>query len=535
MKIFHNAKIYGPQPMAATAFSIDYGQIIALGSDADLLEGFTQATWVVNLRGKTVWPGLTDSHLHLRHLAQSLSMIDCETDSLQTCLDRISDRANCLPPDAWMRGHGWNQNRWDTGFGNANMLDQVCGGRPAYLTAKSLHAAWVNSKALTIAGINAKSPDPPNGIIQRGQNGQPTGILFEAGGMELVESIIPKPSLSELTTQFQEMIPRLWEVGLIGVHDFDGVDSWQVLQGLNLNGELGIRVCKMIPFDHLDTFIKKGYLTGYGDDRLNIGWVKLFSDGALGPQTAAMRASYEGSDSRGTLLLTEDELIDIGIHASHHGIALSIHAIGDLANHIVLNAFQHLRYLEREKTLPHYRHRIEHVQIIDTQDLPRLAELDIIASVQPVHAPSDMEFADKFLGKRSKYSYAYRSLLSSGACLVLGSDAPVEPYNPFHGLHAAVTRRRLDGMPGDQGWQPVQRLSLQDSLSGFTQMPAETINRGGRLGKIAPHYKADFIILEHDPFLMDPHQLGTIKPEATFIDGKCVYQSPSSKIDFQPI
>jgi hypothetical protein len=530
MKILHNANIYTPGRQNTTALVIDRGRFIALGSDEEVLNSFSNAEQIINLGGRTIWPGLTDAHVHLRHLAESRAMVDCETQTLDECLERIETAAQALPKDAWVRGHGWNQNLWVEGFSTATQLDAVCGGRPAYLTAKSLHAAWVNSKALALAGINDQTPDPPGGIIRRDEQGRPTGILLEGEAMSLVEAVIPKSTKAELTAKIKALIPELWKLGLVGVHDFDGLDCWLALQSLYQQEGPAFRIRKNVPFDHLDTFIQTGLRTDDGDDWLHIGGVKLFSDGALGPQTGAMIDPYENTDEHGTLLLTEEEIIEIGKRAASHSLALTVHAIGDRANRVVLDAYQQLRSFEYEQRLPHFNHRIEHVQIITPEDLPRLADLDIIASVQPVHAPSDMEMADRHLGMRSKNAYAYNAILENGAILVFGSDAPVEPVNPFQGIHAAVTRRRLDGSPGVDGWHPAERLSLTAALEGFSHSPAVISNRGDRLGKIAPGYKADFLILDQNPFNIDPHQLGYLSPLATFVEGNCVYQDTSSPI-----
>ena len=509
---------------------VDHGTIIAIGTDADILNGFAEKTERVNLRQKTIWPGLTDAHVHLQHLADSLAIVDCETDTLDECLARILQAARKLPENAWVRGHGWNQNRWQEGYGTAEMLDAVCGGRPAYLTAKSLHAAWVNQKAMHLAGIDDRTPDPPEGLLQKDELGHLTGILFEAGAMALIEQSIPPETQPALIKKFKTMMPDLWKLGLVGVHDFDGIECWKALQELHQSGELKLRVRKNVPRDHLDTFIKAGFRTDDGDDWLNIGSVKLFADGALGPQTAAMLEPFENSDDTGTLLMSQDEIEEIGHYAASHGFSLAIHAIGDRANRTVINAFQNIRQYEQDHTLPHLRHRIEHVQILDPSDFTRLSELDLIASVQPIHAPSDMAMADKYLGKRAENSYAYKSLIDHGVWTVFGSDSPVEPINPFLGIHAAVTRRNQAGLPGEAGWHPDQRLSLQDALDGFSSRPADISQRGARLGKIAPGYSADFIILNHDPFSIHPHELATVKPIATLIGGDCVYQTEMAQI-----
>ena len=527
MIILHNAQIYAPGFPEATALVIDRDRILALGRDRDILSGFANAEKIIDLTGRTIWPGLTDAHVHLRYLAESRAMADCETPTLAECLSRVRATAEKLPAGAWVRGHGWNQNVWPEGFGTASMLDAVCGDRPAFLTAKSLHAAWANSRALALAGIDSKTPDPPGGKIQRDSEGNPTGILLENEAITLVESIIPKPTTSSLAASFKALFQELWQMGLVGVHDFDGVDCWLALQQLHQHGDLKFRVRKNVPFNHLDEFIAENRQTDMGDDWLNIGNVKLFSDGALGPQTGAMLSPYEHSDNTGKLLLTEADIFDIGKKTGSSGLGLAIHAIGDRANRVVLNAYAKLRDYEAEQGLPHFRHRIEHVQVISPEDLPRLAKLDIVASVQPVHAPSDMVMADRFLGERSAWAYAYQSMAETGATLVFGSDAPVESVNPFHGIHAAVTRRRLDGSPGTDGWHPRERLSLPQAIDGFSLSPAQMAHRGAHLGKIAPGYKADLIVLPQNPFELPSDDLAQIKPLATLIEGQCVFQDGS--------
>jgi len=535
MLVLYNASIYAPKQPKATAIAIDHGRFVALGSDADILSGFSHATFKVDLQGRTILPGLTDSHVHLHHLADSMTNVDCETETREECLERVQQAADQTPIGSWIRGHGWNQNRWVSGYGNTLMLDDVCNGRPAFLTAKSLHAAWVNSQALKLADIHLKTPDPPGGIIQRDDNDQPTGILFENNAMDLVKSIIPKPTRSEVKSRFQSLFSKLWELGIVSVHDFDGLSCWDALQESYQNNRMHLRVRKSIPFKHLETFIQAGLRTDSGDDMLNVGCVKLFADGALGPQTAALKNPYKGTDNYGTLLLTEKEIVEVGEYATGNGIALAVHAIGDQANHIVLNAFEKLRIFEHAHHLPHFHHRIEHVQIIDPRDLPRLSKLDITASVQPIHAPSDMKVTERYLGNRARNVYTFKTLLENNICCIFGSDAPVESVNPFHGIHAAVTRRRMDGSPGINGWHPEQRLSLCEAIEGFTSEPAKLINRGGHLGRIAEGYQADFLILEENPLTCDPQQLFKIRPAATFLDGECVFQSSSLPMNLMPL
>ena len=526
MKILHNANIYAPGYPGATALALSQGQIVAVGTETEVLEAFPLAEQKVNLNGYTLWPGLTDAHVHLRYLAESRAIVDCETATRAECLSRIEAAARDLPPGAWVRGHGWNHNQWPEGLGTAELLDQVSHGHPAYLSAKSLHIGWANSQALALAGLTDATPDPEGGILQRDVEGHLTGILYEADAVNLILDVIPALTPEALKSQVQALIPELWSLGLVGVHDFDGFDCWLALQSLHQQGGLNFRVRKSVPYDHLEEFINAGLRTNFGDDFLQIGSVKLFSDGALGSQTAAMLAPFEGSQSKGTLLLTEDEILAIGRKTGPNGLSLAIHAIGDQANRVVLNAYAKLRAFETEQHLPHFKHRIEHVQILAKADLPRLAELDIVASVQPMHAPSDSVMADKFLGQRAELSYAYQSLKRTGAEMVFGSDSPVEPVNPFQGLHAAVTRRRLDGSPGPEGWHPQERLSLAEALDGFSWAPARIAGRGDHLGRIAPGAAADLVLLKDDPFTGDLHAIGTIQPQATMVAGEWVFRHP---------
>ena len=530
MKILYNATLYAPDFPGATALALAHGQIVAVGTDVEVLDAFPLAEEKINLNGYTLWPGLTDAHVHLRYLAESRAIVDCETATRSECLARIDAAAKALPAGAWIRGHGWNHNQWPEGLGTAALLDQVSHGHPAYLSAKSLHIGWANSQALALAGLSDTSPDPEGGILQRDSQGHLTGILFEGAAVDRVLAVIPELTQEALKHQIQALIPELWSMGLVGVHDFDGMDCWLALQELQQEGHLNFRVRKGIPYDHLDDFIAAGLRSDDGDDFLQVGSVKLFSDGALGSQTAAMLYPFEGTQNTGALLLNEDEIVAIGKKTGQNGLSLAIHAIGDRANRVVLNAYAKLRTFEKENGLPHYQHRIEHVQILSQEDLPRLAQLGIVASVQPVHAPSDMVMADRFLGSRAALSYAYHSLKATGVEMVFGSDAPVEPVNPFHGLHAAVTRRRLDGSPGKEGWQPQERLSLADALDGFSSAPARIANRGSQLGRIMPGAKADLILLKDDPFKMSPHEIGPIQPLATMINSDWVYINPECHI-----
>ncbi len=428
-------------------------------------------------------------------------------------------------PGEWIFGHGWNQNSWAEGFGTVADLDAIAPHNPVFLTAKSLHAGWANSRALGMAGITTSTPDPKDGFIQRNKSGNPTGILFEKA-MDLMKAAIPEPDPEELAEIIRDIQPYLWKMGLTGLHDFDRRACFQALQYLHERDELKLRVLKSIPFDEMEDAIRLGLRTGFGDDTLRVGSFKIFGDGALGPRTAAMLESYlDDPQNCGILNAVVEELSDVGRLATDNGLSLAVHAIGDRTNRKVLDQFTRIRRYEQEKGYRPLRHRIEHVQILHPADAPRLAELDIIASMQPIHVVSDMEMADRYWGDRCRGAYALRTQLAHGAHLALGSDAPVDSPNPFLGLHAAITRRRTDGHPGLNGWYPEQRLTLLDALEGFTLGPAFAAGMENRLGCLKVGYMADLILLEKDPFTCDPDELLTMQPEAVMVGGDWVWQA----------
>jgi len=539
MKILYNANIHtlDSNHPSASAILIAGGRIIAVG-DRNKLESLAHGkVEKQDMQGKTILPGLTDAHLHMQYFSLGLAKIDCETKTKEECLRRVAKRVKKAKPGEWILGHGWNHNEWlpsslgrgAGGEGNdlptAEELDALAPNNPVYLTAKSLHAAWANTSALNLAKITSDTPNPKDGVIQRDHAGHATGALLESA-MALVDSIIPEPSIAEVANAIEIAQPILWKMGLTGIHDFDRRDSFMALQQLHAQGKLKLRVNKNIPVDSLDHAFALGLTTGFGDDWLWIGSVKAFMDGALGPHTAAMFQPYLNEpENRGILNMDGEELFEHCRKAADVGLSMTVHAIGDRANHEVLNAYQQLRAYEKEKGLPHLRHRIEHVQVLHPDDAPRFAQLDVIASMQPIHAPSDMLTADRLWGDRSALAYAWRTQLNYGAHLAFGSDAPVESPNPFLGLHAAVTRRRADGTPSAEGWYPEQKLTLAEALSAYTLGAAYAANAEHRLGKLSEGYLADLIVLDHDIFSMDPNELLNMNAAATMINGEWVYTS----------
>lgn len=528
MKLLYNANIHtfdekNPQ---ASAILIARERILAVGEKEKLESIAHGKIEKQDMQGKTILPGLTDAHIHIQHYALGLTKIDCETKTKAECLQRVAERVKNSKPGEWVLGHGWNQNEWtdNAGWPTLGELDALAPNNPVYLTAKSLHAGWVNSAALKSANIVNQTPDPKNGAIQRDANGNATGILLETA-MRLISAVLPAATAQDIESAIEKAQPILWKMGLTGIHDFDRRDSFMALQSLRAQNKLKLRVNKNIPVESVEQANDLGLRTGFGDQWLWIGSVKAFMDGALGPHTAAMFQPYaDEPNNKGILNMDGEELFEYARKAADVGLSMTVHAIGDRANHEVLNAYAQLRDYETENGLPHLRHRIEHVQILHPDDAPRLAQLNVVASMQPIHAVSDMLAADRFWGERSALAYAWQNQLKHGATLAFGSDAPVESPNPFLGLHAAVTRRRADGSPSAEGWYPEQKISLAQALSAYTVGAAYAANAESRLGKLAENYLADLIVLDEDIFTIDPNAILTLQSSATMLGGEWVWQ-----------
>ena len=510
----------------AGALAVSYGRVVALGGDAAICRSADAATALINLDGKTVLPGMTDAHLHWEAQAQALHSVDVfEVPSKAEALRRVKAHTTQAPAGAWITGQGWAQDLWaERNFPGRQDLDAVAPHNPVYLSAKSGHAAWVNSAALQIAGITDETPDPEGGQIMRDAAGAASGILLETA-MELVEAEMPRPSSQELADMMAAAQERALRCGITMIHDFDEPACLAALQIQRERGELSLRVLKQINQRWLEAALDSGIRTGFGDDWIRIGALKLFADGALGQKTALMFEPYLGEpDNYGMAVVDKEEMVEYVSRASAYGLPSSVHAIGDKAVHDVLDVFESVRREEAERGegRDSRRHRIEHVQIIHPDDVPRLAALDVIASMQPIHATSDMLTADRYWGERCAYAYNPRLQIDQGARVAFGSDAPVEPLNPFLGIHAAITRQR-DGEPAGS-WQPAARLSLNEALLGYTQGPAYAAGMEDRLGMLREGYLADLIVLDRDIYAVEPDEIPQLKVLGTMVDGEWRYR-----------
>jgi predicted amidohydrolase YtcJ len=520
MILLENGRFYNPSHPNITSILIEAGQIKAVGGTGLSMDRLAGITKRYNLGGRVVWPGLTDAHIHLSSYGLNLSRVDCETDTLQECLNRVEIVAAQSPGDAWVRGHGWNQNDWEEGYGTALQLDSVSHGHPVFLTAKSLHSAWANSRAMQLAGISAATADPDGGRILRDGSGNPTGIFLEKAE-SLFKPFIPKESGQEFARAITRGMESLNQMGITGVHDFDALDCLLEYHQLETAGKLTLRILKVIPPEDHPKALESGYRTGMGERQVHIGPFKFFMDGALGPHTAAMLSAYEDDpNNRGILNYQAQDIVENSRKILENGSDLSIHAIGDRANLEAIKAYRTIREMEKAGGRKPARLRIEHVQLLSPENLADFRRLGIHASMQPLHATSDRKMADQYWGRRVELAYAWNSLLSNGANLVFGSDAPVESPDPFRGMHAAVTRQGLDDPPGADGWIPGERISLKAALDAYTTGPARLSPAEVKTGQLEIGYAADLILLDTDPFLEKARELHHIKAVATMFDGQ---------------
>ena len=526
----HNVNGYTSSNAGMQSFSVlvfdDDGRILATGDD-DLLAQYPDAT-LLDGGSKTLLPGLTDAHAHVYGLGALRSNLDLAgTPSRQDAVAKIAAYAAAKPSAKWITGRGWNQVIWPVQeFPTAKDIDAVVIDRPVWLRRVDGHAGWANSTTLELAGINDDTPDPVGGKIIRDENGHATGVLIDTA-MGLVSAKIPAPDKDEVRDAIRAAINALLAEGITGVHDA-GVDlmNAEVYLSMADNRQLDMRIYAMIGgagavLDAIGKPIKQ-----YANDRLEIASVKLYSDGALGSRGAAMIEPYsDDAENRGLPFWTQQQLDEKVAKANGMGFQVGIHAIGDLGNRLALNAFEKSQNGEPSPL----RNRIEHAQIIALEDIPRFAQLGVVASMQATHATSDKNMAEDRVGAdRILGGYAWRRLLDSGAIVANGSDFPVELSNPFHGLYAAVTRQGRDGEP-EGGWYTDQALSRAEALHSFTLAAAFAANQEDRLGSLEPGKWADFIIIDRDYFAIESAEIDDISVLQTWVGGELVFDAGAAE------
>ncbi len=529
--LFHGGRIHVRAGASAEALLQRDGRVAAVGRAAELTRDAGRAERV-DLRGGLMTPGWFDAHVHFMWWGFQMDELDLrDRRSLADALAAIGERARELPKGRWLTGGRFDKNLWG-GWPTAADLDGVTGDRPTLLRTRDGHARWLNTAALRAAGITRTTDAPAGGAILRDARGEPTGILQERAN-ELADRAVPAATEAECDTAIARAQQEALRRGVTGVESLEQASSYAAFRRARDRGDLSVRVVMGIPhrslasslpttgtppqirdsgaFD-LESAVAERMKTGDGDEWLRIGHVKFFSDGALGSQTAALEEPYEGSADRGILTFDGLELRADVARAAAAGLAVAIHAIGDRAVRVALEAIAPSRV-----TAPALRQRVEHVQLVREEDLGRFGALGVIASMQPIHCTSDRDLADRHWGpRRTPRAYPWRTLLERGAVLAFGSDAPVEPIDPLLGIHAAMTRRR----PADRdAWFPAQRLTLDEAIHGYTAAAAYSAGREREWGTLAVGMRCDATVVDRDLAALREDELLGASVRAGVTDG----------------
>ncbi|MGK6356095.1 amidohydrolase [Sphingomonas sp. DT-207] len=479
--------------------------------------------WRIDMGGKTLVPGMIDAHGHVMGLGYQLLQLDLSaTNSLDEALAKIRAYA-AANPTKWIIGGGWNQERWKLGrFPTAAELDAAVGDRPVWLERIDGHAGWANSRALAVAGITTATKDPSGGRIERAAGGKPTGVLVD-GAMALVTKVLPQPTPRERNAAFLAAQDRLLALGITATADMGtSVDDWTTYRRM---GDLGLLKVRIMSYaSGVETALAIGGQAPTPwlyDDRLRMGGIKLYTDGALGSRGAWLKADYaDAPGEKGLGFLADDQLLNLMARGSMDGFQIAVHAIGDRANQQALDAIEVLSQTYKDNR----RWRIEHAQVIDPKDFARFGRLGVIASVQPVHQTSDRAMAEARLGEaRLAGAYAWRSLLQNGAKLAFGSDYPVESADPWAGWAVSFTRQDADGQPLG-GWRAQEAVTREQGWAAFTTGAAFAGFAEDRIGRLAVGMRADFLILDRDPLLASPAELRGTQVLETWVGGNRVWQ-----------
>ncbi|MCI0603826.1 amidohydrolase [bacterium] len=505
----------------AEAIAVRGDRIVWLGDESEISKWFGRNTRVIGLKGAFVFPGLIDSHAHVTGLGNARVSIDLVgTANLDAVLEKVKEQVAKTAPGQWVQGRGWDQNDWpDKKFPGASDLDRVAPDHPVFLERIDGHAGWVNTQALKLGGVTAATKDPEGGKIHRDAKGNPTGILVDTA-MDLVASKMKALSQEELIERTKLAAQDALSKGITMIHDAgsskNDIDAWKVMAQKK---ELRVRIYSMVamPSTFGEEYLKKK--PQQFDPYLDIRSMKLVVDGAMGSRGAAMLEPYvDDPGNTGLLMWKEADLMRVLHAAKASGIQVGIHAIGNRANRMILDAYE-------KAGVKGLRWRIEHAQLLSSQDIPRFAKIDVIASMQPIHATSDMPwFADRVGKERTKAgAYVWRSLLNNKTIIAGGSDAPVEDINPLWGLYAAITRQDHKGKP-DGGWLPEQRVSREEAIRMFTLDAAYAAFREKDLGTLTTGKLADMIVLPENLLTCDPKALIDMKVLYTVVGGQVRHQ-----------
>ncbi|RRA50259.1 amidohydrolase [Acidipila sp. EB88] len=520
-----------PAQPEAQAIAVQAHRIVAVGSDAEIAALAGRGTKILDLAGKRVVPAFNDAHVHFFWGGQGLASVQlADAHSRQEFVDRVAAYARTRPAGEWIVDGNWDEQKWSpVELPSHAWIDAVTPNNPVWVQRSDGHMMLANALAMKLAGVTRNTPDVPGGTIGRDRDGNPTGI-FKDAAKDLVERVIPAPTDAQVDAALlaaqryalQNGVCSVQDMGFTGAHAAD-LQALVVrgYQRLIAQGRWKVRVSARFPLDEGARLRALGIATNFGDDTLVIGSLKAFADGSLGSATAWFMEPFDdqpGNAGQPTEQLAHPEAFFAKLQAADRaGNAIATHAIGDLANKTILDLYARL---EQEDGPADRRLRIEHAQHLRPEDIPRFAQLHVIASVQPYHAIDDGRWAETRIGhKRAATTYAFRSLLDAGATLALGSDWFVAPMNPMETIYAATTRRTLDGKH-PEGWFPEQRLTVEQAVHAYTVGSAYAESQEARKGSLAPGKLADFVVLSDDIFHLDPVAIEHVRIVSTVIGGE---------------
>lgn len=512
-----NGKILPSPPWKKNirALAIRAGKVIAHGEQALQLKSEYAVDNTTDVKGAVVLPGFADGHIHLTALAESLnSLTFSETSTLEQIRDTVAEAVTNRPDGEWIIGGKWSLDALHE-FPDKAVLDPVTPNTPVVLHSKDLHSIWLNSKALEILDITIEMPDPDGGRIRRDSSGEPTGVLQE-NAVRLFEERRSPRDVETFASLHEQVAAHCHQYGITAAHSIELMDDWRLYQNLHENGKLRLRIGGLLPVDHLEEVIRHKFRSGDGDNWLWTIGIKMFTDGALGSRTAWIKTPYENSTNRGIPLISEKDLTEIITRCHQNALSVGVHAIGDAAVGMTLNA---INTSKDERAGEQFLDRIEHLQLIDPEDLENIPA-GLIASMQPVHLPGDRSAAAQFWGERSRYAYAFQSLEKHGVILAFGSDAPVETIDPWLGIQAAVERRIPDE---EEAWNSREKISLEEAITAYTVNNARAAYRDAVLGTLEVGAGADAVVLNRDPWAIPETELKTERPVMTILNGNVIF------------
>jgi predicted amidohydrolase YtcJ len=526
---YTHGRIYTNNPSEpwAEAMAVAEGRITCIGKLSHVLldcGGSQENAETIDLHGQFLMPGFNDAHVHLGSAAEDALAVPLNAvPSVEEMQKRLADAVSHHKAGEWITGGGWDHTLWaDQRFPNRQQLDAVSPKNPVILTHISGHVAVANSLALKSAEIDKTTPNPPGGEIEHDALGEPTGMLKEGAAMNLVRVRIPDPTPEQRRHGIELVLENVARNGVTSVQDNSAWEDFQVYQQLKEEGRLTVRITEWLPFNaSFDELQNRRAQGGTKDPWLKTGALKAVTDGALGSRTAAMLEPYsDDPSSTGIFTYDAEKLEEMAVQRDKAGFQLAFHAIGDRANRIALDVFE---AVEKRNGSRDRRDRIEHAQVVAPMDFERFKQLKVIASMQPSHQTTDMRWAEDRVGhERIHGAYAWATMLRNGVQLAFGTDYPVEPISPFRGLYACVTRERPDGGPR-KGWEPQEKISLEDCIRAYTSGSAYAQFEEGKKGELKPGEFADFVILSSDITKIPPSEYTKTQVVRTVVGGKTVF------------